>query len=40
MVCGAERVWLREKAVSAELSWDHAIEDIPERGLEVARAAT
>jgi hypothetical protein len=26
--------------VSADLSWDHAIEDIPEPGLEVERAAT
>jgi hypothetical protein len=26
--------------VSAELSWDHAIEDIPETGLEIERAAT
>jgi hypothetical protein len=26
--------------VTAELSWDHATEDIPEAGLEVERAAT
>jgi hypothetical protein len=27
-------------AVSAELSWDHATEDIPDAGLEVERSAT